>query len=166
MLGLVLADGLLELAEAFFAFLELFLGASTSALPAESRSGGVGVVNGAIPGAGAGVGTWELGGNKAGGGCVTGAGDGGVGWGTDAPMDGPPGRGGAGLGEIAGFGLGAATLSLGAGATDPPGMLSFKLGPGGGVGFADITKSTFGGIFGYNVRQFFRGSLLKSLPFN
>jgi len=73
--------------------------------------------------------------------------------GAGAPRAGT-GKGGAdceGVGS-AGAGLGAATLSFG-GALEPPGILSFKLGPGGGVGVvAILKKSIYGCILGNYVR--------------
>lgn len=56
------------------------------------------------------------------------------------------GNGGAGCEGVgtASVGLGAATLSLG-GALEPPGILSFKLGPGGGVGVVAIFKKSIYG---------------------
>ena len=74
----------------------------------------------------------------------------GVGWervgtGGEAPRAGT-GNGAAGCEGIgtAGVGLGAATLSLGV-AFEPPGILSFKLGPGGGVGVVAILKKSICG---------------------
>ena len=77
----------------------------------------------------------------------------GAGAGGGAPRAGT-GKGGAGCEAVgtAGAGLGAATLSFG-GALEPPGILSFKLGPGGGVGVvAILKKSIYGCILGNYVR--------------